>query len=88
MFNEVINQLSFFDSIVDHAYKTGNQGNNGMEILINEWGTMGKQRPTINDMLRICLEMEALVAASYINDDILHSTSLIVYNTSLITIHP
>ena len=59
-------------SIIDLTYKTGH-GSNGMELLISEWGSMGKSRPKVDDMLKICQEIEAFRAASYINTEILKS---------------
>ena len=52
------------------AYKNG-QGSSGFEILLEEWGTMGRKRPTLADVLGICKEIEAFAAASYIASEVL-----------------
>lgn len=44
------------------------------EILIDEWGTMGRNRPTVGVLLRLCIKIEAFRAASYISEEILKST--------------
>jgi len=56
--------------ILDTAVKNG-QASSGFELLIDEWGTMGKRRPTLNDVLNLCMEMEAYAAASYISAQVL-----------------
>jgi len=56
--------------ILDRARKT--EGfDSGFEILLDEWGTMGRKRPTVRDVLDLCLQVEAYTAASYIQSDIL-----------------
>ena len=52
------------------AYKNG-QGSSGFEILLEEWGTMGRKRPTVADVLDICKEIEAFAAASYMASEVL-----------------
>ena len=34
--------------------------------MLDEWGTMGRKRPTVRDVLDLCLQVEAYTAASYI----------------------
>ena len=60
----------FFARILETAVRNG-QANSGFELLIDEWGTMGKTRPTVNDIFNMSLEMEAFAAASYISEEIL-----------------
>lgn len=46
-------------------------GKPGMDILIDEWGTSGKIRPTVEDLLRLCYEQDLIRAADFVRNDIL-----------------
>ena len=49
------------------------KGQNPMNLFLDEWGTMGKTRfPNVKDLLRICLKVNELTAADYINKEILN----------------
>ena len=54
--------------IESHSRKTGKMG---MDILIDEWGTSGKVRPTIEDLYLICDDLELFRAADFILDSLL-----------------
>ena len=41
------------------------------DILIDEWGTSGKQRPTIRDLIYILAKVELYQAADYLSVDVL-----------------
>ncbi len=56
-------------SLVENAAR--NQNVTPAEILIEEWGTMGKVRPTMKDLKDLCIVAGAISAASYINHEIL-----------------
>ena len=46
---------------------------NPMNLFLDEWGTMGKTRfPNVKDLLKICLTVNELTAADYINKEILN----------------
>lgn len=49
------------------------EGRPGMEVLIDEWGTMGRanERPTVSLLWHLCRESEAIRAADYIKSTIL-----------------
>ena len=56
-------------NIIDsHSRKTGKMG---MDILIDEWGTSGKVRPTVEDLYLICDALELFRAADFILDSLL-----------------
>ena len=40
-------------------------------MLIDEWGTMGRKRPTLNDLKELCVKAGAMSGASYISHEIL-----------------
>ena len=43
-----------------------------MAMFIDEWSTMGKiRRPNVRDLLKICLDVEEISAASYIYEEIM-----------------
>jgi len=46
-------------------------GKPGMDILIDEWGTSGKARPTVEDLLKLCYEEDLIRAADFVRNDIL-----------------
>ena len=54
--------------IESHSRKTGKMG---MDILIDEWGTSGKVRPTVEDLYLICDDLELFRAADFILDSLL-----------------
>ncbi len=45
------------------------------EVLVDEWGTMGKKRATVGTLILLCLDVEAIRAASYLNEKILKRES-------------
>ena len=44
----------------------------GFDILIDEWGTSGRQRPTIHDLIQLLIKVEIYQAADYLNKEILN----------------
>lgn len=42
------------------------QGRTGAEILFDEWGTSGRKRPTVGNLLDLLVEAELLRAADYV----------------------
>ena len=60
---------SYHVNIIDkHSKQTGKPG---MEILLDEWGTSGRIRPTVEDLYRLYDSLELFRASDYILDDIL-----------------
>jgi len=56
-------------NIIDkHSKQTGKPG---MEILLDEWGTSGRIRPTVEDLFRLCEGLELFRASDYILEDLL-----------------
>lgn len=43
----------------------------GFDILIDEWGTSGKNRPTVQDLIRLFVKVDLYQAADYLSDDLL-----------------
>lgn len=41
------------------------------EILIDEWGTSGKKRPTIQELIQLLVKLELYQAADYLSEDLL-----------------
>jgi hypothetical protein len=41
------------------------------EILIDEWGTSGRKRPLVEDLINLLVRIENFQAADYLNNDIL-----------------
>lgn len=56
-------------SLIERAARETKQ--TPMELLIDEWGTMDEKMATLADLKQLCLEVNAIAAASYINNDIL-----------------
>ena len=54
--------------IESHSRKTGKMG---MDILIDEWGTSGKVRPTVEDLYLLCDTLELFRAADFILESLL-----------------
>lgn len=46
------------------------------DILIDEWGTSGKQRPTIEDLVQILIKVELFRAADYVSEELLARTTI------------
>ena len=46
------------------------------DILIDEWGTSGKQRPTVEDLVRILIKVELYRAADYVSKELLARSSV------------
>ena len=56
-------------NIIDkHSKQTGKPG---MEILLDEWETSGRIRPTVEDLFRLCESLVLFRAYDYILDDLL-----------------
>eukprot|EP00092_Neocalanus_flemingeri_P030027 GFUD01032601.1.p1 GENE.GFUD01032601.1~~GFUD01032601.1.p1 ORF type:complete len:521 (-),score=145.69 GFUD01032601.1:60-1622(-) len=56
-------------NIIDkHSKQTGKPG---MDILLDEWGTSGRIRPTVEDLFRLCESLELYRAADFILEDLL-----------------
>ena len=55
--------VDFFSIIENEAFRSGKTP---FEVLLSEWGTMGRRRPTVRRLLIYCLELELLRAASHI----------------------
>ena len=51
-----------------HSKQTGKQG---MDILLDEWGTSGRVRPTVTDLFSLCHSLELYRAADFIQQDLL-----------------
>nr|XP_031832240.1 uncharacterized protein LOC116426821 [Nomia melanderi] len=56
-------------SMIEHAARQ--QRRNAAEIFLAEWGTMGKQRPTLRVLLELLVKAELFRAADYVAGDIL-----------------
>lgn len=54
--------------IEKHSKQTGKPG---MDILLDEWGTSGRVRPTVEDLYRLCEELELYRASHFIREDLL-----------------
>ena len=56
-------------NIIDkYSKQTGKQG---MDILLDEWGTSGRVRPTVSDLFRLCESLELYRASDFIIEDLL-----------------
>jgi hypothetical protein len=56
-------------NIIDkHSKQTGKPG---MDILLDEWGTSGRTRPTVEDLFRLCESLELYRASDFILEDLL-----------------
>ena len=56
-------------NIIDnHCKKTGKLG---MDVLIDEWGTSGKVRPTVEDLYFLCDQLQLYRAADFILDSLM-----------------
>jgi hypothetical protein len=66
---------SFLIRIVENVSSRPGQTKTAFEVLVSEWGTMGRVRPTVGDLLLLCLQINALRAASYVNAKILGGKS-------------
>ena len=54
--------------IEQHSKQTGKQG---MDILLEEWGTSGTVRPTVLDLFLLCNNLELFRAADFIQQELL-----------------
>jgi len=56
-------------NIIDnHCKKTGKLG---MDVLIDEWGTSGRVRPTVEDLYLLCDQLQLYRAADFILDSLM-----------------
>lgn len=56
-------------NIIDnHSRQTGKTG---MDVLIDEWGTSGRVRPTVDDLYLLCESLELFRAADFILENML-----------------
>ncbi|XP_076626134.1 interleukin 1 receptor associated kinase 4 tube [Colletes latitarsis] len=56
-------------SMIEHAAQQ--QRRNAAEIFLAEWGTMGRKRPTLRNLLNLLVKAELFRAADYLAGDIL-----------------
>ena len=67
--------------IIESHVASSRKATNCMEVLLDNWGTMGVQRrPTVRDLLKHCVEANQLTAASYISDEILKEGPITIDN--------
>ena len=76
------NRKRFTSDIINSAENHIKSNNSGfpsvMHLFLDEWGTMGKTRfPTVKDLLKVCIEVEELYTASFINESILKEGTLL-----------
>merc|ERR1719187_2989264 len=50
-------------------------GSGGFEVLLEEWGTSGRRRPTVGDLVNLLLRAENQRAAHYLTSEVLGVTS-------------
>lgn len=55
--------------MIEQAARHGKR--NAAEIFLDEWGTMGKKRPTLETLLECLVKAELFRAADYVACDIL-----------------
>ena len=68
--------MFFYRLIADESARTGKTG---FEVLVDEWGTMGRNRPKIWYLLKLCLDVRAYRAADYIAEDIIMCMRAIMF---------
>ena len=61
--------VHFFLRIIEDEAKR--QQKPGFDILIDEWGTSGKCRPTIHDLMQLFISVDLYQAADYLSMDVL-----------------
>lgn len=61
-----------FPSMIEQAAQQ--QRRNAAEIFLSEWGTMGRNRPTLRTLLNLLVAAELFRAADYVAGDILKGT--------------
>ena len=56
------------NTIATHSRQTGKMG---MDILIDEWGTSGRVRPTVQDLYLMCDELQLFRAADFLLENLM-----------------
>lgn len=63
-----MNGFIIYSLIEDEAKR---QRKPAFEILVDEWGTSGKQRPTIQHLIEVLIKVELFQAADFLSEDLL-----------------
>ena len=65
--------------VEQHSKQTGKKG---MDILLDEWGTSGRVRPTVLDLFQLCDSLQLFRAADFIQNELLGGLPAGVVRTS------